>query len=96
MTKRAKKNLVCSASSRVPDVDVYADVTALNPILNGGGYFYLKCHLSLKISRIGVQRWGQVVSKFKLGHMGYSKTVFGFKKFFRSDPGAHKFGPPEK
>ena len=61
-----------------------------------GGGIYIKCHLSLKISRIGVQRWGQVVSKFKLGHMGYSKTVFGSKKFFRSDPGARKVGSPEK
>ena len=68
----------------------------INPILKGMGGIYLKCHLSPKISRIGVQSWGQVVSKFKFGHMEYSKTVFGSKIFFRSDPGARKVGPPEK
>ena len=42
------------------------------------------------------ERGGQVISKFKLGHMDYSKTVFGSKHFFGSEPGARKDDPPEK
>ena len=62
----------------------------INPILKGMGGIYLKCHLSPKISRTGVQSWGQVVSKFKLGHMEYSKTVSGPKIFFGPTPGPAK------
>ena len=69
----------------------------LDPVYkNKGGGGYLKCPISANFSRIKVQKVGQFVSKFKLGHMEYSKTVFGSKIFFRSDPRARKVGPPEK
>ena len=68
----------------------------INPISRGeGGGIYLKCHLSPKISRIGGQRWGHVVLKFKLGHMRPNKKGFGSENFFGPDPGARKVRPPE-
>ena len=39
------------------------------------------CHLLPKMSRIEVQKGGQVVSKFKLGHMEYSKKFLGLNIF---------------
>ena len=39
---------------------------------------------------------GQVVSKFKLGHTEYSKTVFESKKFFSWTPGPAKLACQKK
>ena len=46
---------------------------------------YIKCKFSSKISGIGVQRWDQLVPKFKIRHMEYfemSRNRCGACTFF--------------
>ena len=55
---------------------ISVSVKSIGLSLGGREYFYLKCDFSPRISKINVQRVGQVVLKFKLGNMEYRETVF--------------------